>query len=229
MSVTEQAESVVLIGSGPSLNRIDVRALAPFHTIAFNRSWLAWPSWTFTPTYHACLDPLSMAIIGRELPPVVRSNPATRFFLHGDAARYGVGGTDRVSLSELAPGDTFASSLPQLTDFGNVGAISLQVLALLGYRKVLMVGVDGSYGADPEAARDPNHFRDDYARGRKPLTDADRVRYTAGWPLAAAECQRLGIDVRNASPGSALSCFPAVGLADGLAWLAAGSVACASL
>ena len=229
MNVIERAEGIVLIGSGPSLNRVDVRALAPFHTIAFNRSWLAWPSWTFTPTYHACLDPLSMGIIGRELPPVVRSHPSTRFFLHGDAARYGIGAGDRVTLSELASGSAFASSLSPLTDFGNVGAISLQVLSLMGYRKVLMVGVDGSYGADPESARDPNHFRDDYARGRKPLTDADRVRYTAGWPLAAAECRRLGIDVRNASPGSALTCFPAVDFADGLDWLAARSVECASL
>lgn len=210
----------VLIGSGPSLNRIDPHRLAGVKSIAFNRAYLAWPSWGFAPTYHACLDPRSLAIIGLELPGVITNYPATRFFLHRDAAKSGIEANARVSHSALEPGTVFSSSLTRLTDFGNVGATSLQVLAMLDYRRVLMVGVDGTYRPEDGHDRDPNHFRDDYAAGRDQLTDADRMRYSSGWPAAAAECGRLGVEVMNASPGTSLTCFAKIDLEQGLDWLA---------
>jgi len=104
-----------------------------------------------------------------------------------------------------------------------VGAASLQVLHLLGYRRVLMVGVDGDYLPERDVGNDANHFRDDYARGRVPLTPALRARYTGHWPIVAAECRRHDIEVRNASPGTVLTCFDTIGLDEGLAWLASGA------
>ncbi len=214
---------VVLIGSGPSLNRIDTRRLAGRDAIAFNRSWLAWDDWGFAPRYHACLDPASIAIIGRELPPVIAAHSATRFFLHSDAARSGIKATNNVTLCNLVGGEDFSGSLPTLTDFGNVGAISMQVLHALGYARILMVGVDGDYLPEQNVASDANHFRDDYARGRVPLTPALRARYTGHWPVVAAACARRGIEVRNASPGTMLTCFDTIDFDDGLAWLSSGA------
>jgi hypothetical protein len=210
---------IVLIGSGPSLNRIDPRKLAAHDTIAFNRSWLAWDDWGFAPRYHACLDPASIAIIGPELPPVIARHGGTRFFLHRDAARAGIEDGGNVTLCDVVEGERFGGSFAALTDFGNVGAVSMQVLQLLGYRKVLMVGVDGDYLPEMSIDSDANHFRDDYARGRVPLTPALRARYTGRWPVVAQECARLGMDVYNASPGTVLTCFDTIDLDEGLAWL----------
>jgi hypothetical protein len=221
MIAPARSSGVVLIGSGPSLNRIDPRRLRDIGTIAFNRSFLAWPAWEFAPTYHACLDPKSIAIIGSDLLPVIRQYPRTHFFLHADAAKARIEPSDHVTLADVSPDAAFAASWHRLADLGNVGAISLQILALLGHRRVLMVGVDGVYGADNDD--DPNHFRPDYARGRVPLTDAERTRCTAGWPVAARECRRLGLDVRNASEGTALTCFATIGFSAGLEWLATGA------
>jgi len=220
----DPAQGAVLIGSGPSLNRIDPRRLAGYDTIAFNRSWVAWPNWGFAPAYHACLDPASMAIIGPDLAPVVARHRDTRFFFHGSAAGFGIEASDRVSLCDLVPGSSFGTSLSALTDYGNVGSISMQVLYLLGYRKVLMVGVDGDYLPETDVSRDHNHFRPDYATGRVPLTPELRVRYTAGWPAVAAECERLALQVRNASPGTVLTCFETADLTEGLAWIARNPV-----
>lgn len=212
---------VILIGSGPSLNRIDPRRLGGHDAISFNRAWLAWNDWGFAPRFHACLDPASIAIIGPEMPPVIAANPATRFFLHRDAARAGIAAGDNVSLCDSVAGSRFSDTLSAVTDFGNVGAVSIQVLRLLGYRKVLMVGVDGDYQPEKDVDNDANHFRDDYARGRVPLTPALRARYTGHWPTVAAECKRCGVDVRNASQGSVLNCFDKIGFDDGLVWLSA--------
>jgi len=214
---------VVLIGSGPSLNRIDPRRLAGMDSIAFNRSWLAWDDWDFAPRYHACLDPSSIAIIGPEMAPVIARYPRTRFFLHRDAAGAGIAAGGNVSFCGLVEGVRFSESLATLSDFGNVGAVSMQVLNLLGYRKVLMVGVDGDYLPEKDVENDANHFREDYARGRVPLTPQLRARYTGHWPVVAAECARLGINVRNASPGTVLTCFDTIGFDDGLAWLTSGA------
>jgi hypothetical protein len=83
-----------------------------------------------------------------------------------------------------------------------------------------MVGVDGRYLPERADELDVNHFSDTYARGQGRLTAADQRHYTAGWPLAAKECRRLGMEVRNASSGTALSCFETCGLGEGLDWLA---------
>jgi hypothetical protein len=161
-----------------------------------------------------------MAIIGPELAPIVDAHRHTRFFLHSSAAQFGIETSANVSLCELIPGETFSDTLARLTDYGNVGSISMQILRLLGYRKVLMVGVDGDYLPETDVSRDHNHFRSDYAAGRVPLTPALRTRYTAGWPAVAAECRRLGIEVRNASPGTVLTCFETAGLSEALEWAA---------
>jgi len=217
---TDTGRGIVLIGSGPSLNRVDPRQFASHDTIAFNRSWLAWRDWGFAPRFHACLDPLSIAIIAPELPPVIAAHQSTHFFLHSSAAKIGIEAGDRVTLCDLVPGTSFSGSLSSLTDYGNVGAISLQILCALGYRKVLMIGVDGEYQVETDVNRDANHFRPDYAAGRMPLTPAQRARVTAGWPAVARECERCGLEVRNASPGTVLSCLPTIDPGTGLDWLA---------
>jgi hypothetical protein len=217
------SSGVVLIGSGPSLNRIDPRRLGGLDAIAFNRSWLAWDDWGFAPRYHACLDPSSIAIIGPEMAPVIARYPTTRFFLHRDAAGAGITAGGNVTFCNLVEGEHFSGSFATMSDFGNVGAASMQVLNILGYRKVLMVGVDGDYLPERDVDNDANHFREDYARGRVPLTPQLRARYTGHWPVVAAECTRLGIEVRNASPGTVLTCFDTIGFDDGLAWLSSGA------
>ena len=216
---------IVLIGSGPSLRSVDPRRFAQMDTIAFNRSWLAWSDWGYAPRYHAVLDPATMAVIGPELPDVVAKYPQTHSYLHRTAARFGLTNGRGATLCELVEGDRFSGTVSPLTDYGNVGAISRQLLHALGYGKVLLVGVDGDYRPEEAVDTDHNHFRDDYARGRVPITASLRQRYTVGWPLAAAECKRLGLELRNASPGTALTCIDRTGLEEGLEWLQAPAVA----
>lgn len=113
-----RSSGIVLIGSGPSLNRIDPRRLRGHDTIAFNRSFLAWPSSGFAPTWHACLDPRSFAIIAPELPPVIRQYVDTHFFLHADAAKTGIVADRRVTLARVSSSAEFARSIDALADFG---------------------------------------------------------------------------------------------------------------
>jgi hypothetical protein len=56
--------------------------------------------------------------------------------------------------------------------------------------------------------QDPDHFSDDYGRGKRRPASVDLGRVLGRWSDVAAQCRLAGLDVRNASPGTALSCFP---------------------
>jgi hypothetical protein len=218
----------ILVGSGPSLNRIDLRRLAGRPTITFNRAYLAWRDWPFEPSFHACLDPNLVVQVTGEIDGLL-DHTRTRFFLHEVAATRGLAAGERVTLVQMHPGQTFTSTLDVLTDFGNVGATSVQLLAGLGYDRVLLVGVDARYSSpsDHDQAAiaagvvDPDHFIPGYRSGIIFDTTTDRSIYTKGWPLVARECARLGIAVCSV-PGTSLDCFPVRELESGLAWLDEG-------
>jgi len=224
----------VVIGSGPSLNSVDVTRLADVQTMAFNRSYVAWRKWGFAPTYYAALDPIVVADNADEIRILIRDSRETRFFLSEDARRFGIEPSSLVTLIGLEDGELFSGELPQLTDFGNVGATSIQLLALLGYRRIALIGIDARYDPLPNigspdkdgfvtVTNDPNHFCPEYVQGKRQSARPDLERILGRWPLVARECTRHGIEVRNASPGSALSCFPPADFRTAVAWVLDGS------
>jgi hypothetical protein len=150
----------VLMGSGPSLNRIDIPSLATVDTLAFNRSYLAWAEWGFAPTHYCCFDMTFVEHHAAELASVIVEHPATGFHINARAFDCGVPSSANVTWVTVAssvtsPGTSTASVL----DLGNVGASSLQVHADVGYQRVVLVGVDGAYHAGQ------THFRPDYSQG----------------------------------------------------------------
>lgn len=204
----------VLIGSGPSLSKIDIKSLVRFKSIAFNRSWLAWDEWGFDPTWYACLDGNSIGLLENDLKGVIASRRCHRWFLNNKTQLRGSSVT-LVATDAQAP----LAAVDKIADMGNVGATALQLLAGMGIRKILMVGIDAQYGPS-SVGRDCNHFRPDYAvRDIGPADAALFRRYVAGWPKIAAVCRDWGMEVMNASPGTVLRDFPVVSLEGGIAWL----------
>lgn len=211
--------SIGLIGSGSSLNQVDVCRLSDSETITFNRSWLAWREWGFRPTFHASLDPSTIAVLGPELPCVVEAHPNVRFFLHEDAALHGVHAAANVTFCHFVRSRFFTGRVDALVALGNVGAMSVQILHALGYDRVQMVGVDGYKMQPVGVVHDVNYFRDDYARGAGEVSRDLRRRYAEDWRFVASECDRLGISVKNSSPGTSLECIPTIPYEEGLAWI----------
>ena len=219
-----------LIGTGPSLNEIDVTRMAEHDTITFNRAYIAWPEWGFTPTYYACVDPVALEDNAADIRRLIAESGVQRFFLNERAVDFGITASDRVTLLRIREQAPFSLDLRTLTDFGNVGASSLQILVALGYQRVALVGMDARYSSLPELdnggdyvrmerGQDPDHFLPGYMEGRRRIAKPDYDRLLGQWPQVAAECERMGLDVRNASPGSALISFPVIGFAEALAWV----------
>lgn len=128
----------------------------------------------------------------------------------------------------------FSTDSSELTDFGNVGATSVQILGLLGYCRIAMVGVDARYSHIDEKAvaadkdgfvlvdDDPDPICPEYGRGKRRLAHPDLEKILGQWPKVANECASNAIEVRNASPGSALDCFPTTDFESAIEWVLGG-------
>lgn len=217
--MTLRERGCVVIGSGPSLKAIDVASLAGVDTVAFNQSYVAWDDWGFAPTYYCAFDPNGIEDHAADLRAALRKFTATRAFLNDAAGSFGFEPSERIRFVRVLGEPDFRTSLDAIGDFGNVGASSLQVLAALGYRRVALVGVDARYtpGNSVEELQ-RNYFSPAYVTPGR-WYSPDPATSLLQWDRAAAGCRRAGVDVRNASPGTALECFPKTDLAGALAWV----------
>lgn len=89
---------------------------------------------------------------------------------------------------------------------GNSGFQALNIAAQLGADRIILVGFDMN---DDH----PQHW---YGRNRWPMANnPDRSnfrRWRDGFGTAAAQLRAMGVRVVNASPKTALTCFPVMGL-----------------
>lgn len=232
----------VLIGCGPSLNEINVPSLSHLDTITFNRAYIAFDKWGFHPTYYACIDRVVMPDNAEEIKCLIADGRIRHFYLRDTAATFGIHEQYNVTHLRIHEGGPFSTDLKNLAMLGNVGAVSLQILVHLGYTKVVLVGVDARYVQEPPDIvvekvydyihgtynaydyvhtkdTDPNHFSLDYYgkgwRENKPNV----AKAIEGWNKAAQVCGAHGLQVVNATAGSALQCFPYVPFTEAIKWL----------
>jgi hypothetical protein len=191
----------VLIGSGPSLDAGELRELAGFPAIAFNRSFIAWRDWGFTPRYYACTVEATAQLVIGDIERILSFDGLRKIWLHpwfrqAEAAR----SDPRVEF--VTPGDhPFGVADGLAGDYGNVGASSLQLLWSMGHRRVLLMGTDGRYQRR-EGGPAINHFHPDYI---PPGFSSRAPARTEKWLDAVADARAHGMDLRLRSPGSALS------------------------
>jgi hypothetical protein len=208
--------AAVLIGSGASLNAVDVGRLRGRQSISFNRAWIGWRRWGFIPTWYACFDPASFKIVAPDMTQILSFAELETIYLPSCARGQPGLGDPRIEYVTLVEGKTFGSESDVLTDYGNAGATTLQIMYHRGLRKVLLVGVDGAYDPHATVGADTSHFEAAYARAPQP---ADMSRYVVGWPAALAESKKRGVQVRNASPGSRVEGCASIDFEAGLRWL----------
>ena len=56
LNLSAKVDTLYLIGSGPSLNKVDVSSLKDSATLSLNRSYVAWPDWGFAPTFYVAIE-----------------------------------------------------------------------------------------------------------------------------------------------------------------------------
>jgi hypothetical protein len=74
-------KTAFIIGSGPSLNKIDVGKLRDYPTIAFNRSYIAYEDWGFYPTNWACADHSTLSGMVEDVKELISESSINRFWV----------------------------------------------------------------------------------------------------------------------------------------------------
>ncbi|MSQ79822.1 MAG: DUF115 domain-containing protein [Flavobacteriaceae bacterium] len=192
-----------IIGTGPSLNKIDMGKLKGQKTITFNRAYVAFEDWGFDPTYYLAIDGNDIRSLYKDINKLVRNSSIERFFLykltdnqkhlphHFQDLQFRSNGNIYVKSKKiwlLCDNNMGNESHPLLHDIEtdgnnihtgilpNAGFLGLKMLYHMGYRKIVLLGMDARYNDDfnyrdvgvdggaymAKANNDANHFRPDY-------------------------------------------------------------------
>jgi len=173
-------QTLFIIGSGPSLANVPMHILKDKHTIAFNRSYIAFEDWGFNPTYYMAIDMRVLKNIQLDVNILIWHSGIKGFFIR-DHDEFGFNTQDEidhlqpnVKLIKLINGHGMGTRWTELKYCGDVAACSVQIAYLLGYRRAVLVGVDqrwkpreeGVFKSGPlwvaDKNTDKNHFRPDY-------------------------------------------------------------------
>lgn len=98
---------------------------------------------------------------------------------------------------------------------GNSGASAVNLAWHLGCARVVLLGFD--MRRTPGAPNEGHNWHADHAGHHTPPADIYERRFLRCWPYIARDAERLGLEILNATPGSAIEEFRRVTLEDAVA------------
>ncbi|MCZ2076663.1 MAG: hypothetical protein LC130_16920 [Bryobacterales bacterium] len=198
-----RGDTCIVAGNGPSLKETPLSDV-PFDTFGTNRCFLPGG---FTPTFYVSVNPL---VIEQSIPGILSIDASAKFIAQAFANQ--VPGSFSLRSNSLAR----FSMEPWngLYEGFTVTFVCLQLAYFLGYRTVLLVGVDHRYdfnGVPNEqvvsTGADPNHFNSDYFGSGFTWNNPDLARSETSYRMALSVFDGDGRRIVNCTPGSALDVF----------------------
>lgn len=211
-------ETCIIMGNGPSLKKVDFSLLKSVTVFGMNRGYLLWEQRGFTPDYYVAINKLVLTQFRDEIARI----PAPKFFPWSQQWQF-AGASNALFLVE-SWNPAFSGDLMRAIWLGpTVTFTALQIAWFMGFRKVILVGVDHDYafqGAPNEQQRaqgpDRNHFDESYfpdgAQWNLPDLPASEVAYR----MAKEAFERDGRTIINATEGGSLELFPRLPLEQAL-------------
>ena len=224
-----KSKTIIVMGNGPSLKNVNLEELIGVDTFALNASYRMFRKIDWWPTYHGCFDYVVCENHKEEFQSLMddKSNNIKKFFYINDfkeSTRF-----QKISLSgDYDPNNPLstASDFKIFHDRGNSGTNACQVAICLGYKKILLIGVDCNYVEkineaesffDGEYNRleikrkvnsNPNYWFDDYQLpGDKYNFPMTNLFQKPAWENLAKICQDTDIKIINCNEESKLDCF----------------------
>ena len=139
-------DTVVVMGNGPSLKDLDFDMLKGFDTFGLNSAYRAYERLDWWPKYHGCFDYVVTESHRENFVNLIENTPIERCFYItniSDNAAF-----QHVNLLQYGTTNKWNNSQEDFANFhdnGNSGANSCSVASCLGYKKVILLGVDCNY------------------------------------------------------------------------------------
>ena len=211
---SHKGERCFLIGNGPSLKQTDMSKLKGEHTLGTNRIYLAFPELGFTTRYYLSVNDLVIEQCAQD----IQNLPVPRFI--GWRAHRWIKPQDNLYFIHTTyTGEKFAKDVRgRVWEGGTVTYTALQVAFFLGFKQVILVGVDHNYvhqGGKPNETvvsqgDDPNHFHPGYFGKGFRWQLPDLVQWEDAYRLARRTYEADGRQVLDATVGGKLRVFERV-------------------
>jgi hypothetical protein len=219
---THRGERCFVIGNGPSLRQTDLTRLRSETTFGVNRIYLAFPEMGFSTSYYLCMNDLVIEQCAAD----IQALPMPKFiawrsrrWLVDNPRSVGEPSDNLYFLYTSYTGPKFggADITGRLWEGATVTNIALQVAFYLGFKQVILIGVDHNYTTQGKPnstvvsqGADPNHFNPKYFGNgfRWQLPDLETSEH--GYAMARQAYEAAGRQVLDATVGGKLQVFPKV-------------------
>lgn len=191
-----KGETCIIIGNGPSLKGVPREFLLKYPTFGTNRIYLLDG---FTPTYYCAVNPLVIQQFIADIAEIdaPKFMPAVYCF---DDTCLPLNSSGIVTFSQDASAWIYEGH--------TVTFVCMQIAYFMGFRTILLVGVDHMFTFDgtPNELRmmdgdDINHFHPDYFKGR-PWNNPDLIRSEHAYKLARTAYEANGGRIINLTPNT---------------------------
>lgn len=195
-------DTCIVIGNGPSLKNVPDIFFNRYDTFGANRIYLR-----LDPTFYVAVNPL---VIQQCLDEIAGVDSIAKFIASGFADRIPAA----YPLRSLSMPHFAREPWKGIYEGFTVTYVSLQLAYWMGYKRVLLVGVDHRYnykGKPNEevvsTGKDPNHFDDGYfGRGFK-WHNPDLVRSSRAYSMADTVFAQCGRRILNLTENTSLNVF----------------------
>jgi hypothetical protein len=203
-----------IIGNGPSLKNTDLSKLRDEYTFGMNRIYLIFPELGFTTSYYLSVNSLVIEQCAED----IINLPIPRF-LSWRSHKHLQNPEGITFLHTTYSGPKFArDARERLWEGATVTYVALQLAYYMGFKQVILIGVDHSFNTKGTPNKtvvstgdDPDHFDPRYfGKGfRWQLPDLETSE--KGYRMAREVFQAGGRQVLDATIGGKLTVFPKVG------------------
>ena len=206
-------ERCVIIGNGPSLNKMDLTFLKEEVTFGMNKIYLLFDQWDFRPTYYVSVNPLVLEQSAENI-----SKMSSTKFLSIKGHEFFRKKNGIIFLKSVGT-PSFSKELYRgIWEGHTVTYVAMQLAFFMGFDEVILIGVDHSfaYSGNPNQevvskGEDINHFHPDYfgkgVRWNLPDLEKSEIAYQ----LAKKEFENNGRRIIDATVDGKLTIFPKYG------------------
>ena len=234
-------EPFILMGNGPSLGDVDFQSLKGMDTMGLNAAYRQYDNIDFWPKYFGCFDGLVCNDHSSEFKKLIRNSPIEKFFfININDEKKAIFTEDDIVNSEKFQNINFqyrtkderdnlnilSTTFDPFMDMRTSGPNSILTALILGYRKIIMLGVDQNYVEVVDGAtkngnyhklimektpeKNENYWFSDYQQEgdkfNRPNLQGSQI---SSWDNLSKTLDNLGIKVEiyNCSPITTLNSF----------------------
>lgn len=209
-------ERCFIVANGPSLNKTDLSLLENEISFGVNRIYLNFSNSSFRPAYYVAVNELVLQQFSNE----ISIQPMPKFINWNQRAFFESSGNNLTYLkSKLVFSDFFQKDLTRPMVFGaTVTFVALQLAFYMGFKKVILVGLDHDYAekGTPNTTefrktdQDLSHFNNQYFPKGTKWQLPDLTRSDFDYTLARKIFEQDGREIVDATIGGKCEIFPKV-------------------